>query len=107
MNRLLVISDDPSQLQGIEALLLNHDLRVTGTTSLERGLALVATRDLDLVIVVMPLARESALGALTSIFELESKIPVIVLTSAGSTDEAIRATTAGAFDYFLDPYDEA
>ncbi len=106
VNRLLVISDDSSQLQAIEALLLNHDLRVTGATSLENGLAVVSTRSLDLVIVALPLARESALGALTSIFELESKIPVIVLTSAGSTEEAIRATTAGAFDYFLNPYDE-
>lgn len=106
VNRLLVITDDASQLQAIENLLLNHDLRVTGATSLEQGLALVGTRSLDLVIVVMPLAEDSALDALKSIFELEPRIPTIVLTSAGNTEEAITATKAGAFDYFLGPYDE-
>ncbi len=106
VNRLLVISDDASQLQTIENLLLNHDLRVTGAKSLEQGLALVGTRSLDLVIVVMPLAEETALGALTSIFALEPRIPTIVVTSAGNTEEAITTTKAGAFDYFLGPYDE-
>ena len=103
MNRLLVITDDASQLQAIENLLLNHDLRVTGATSLEQGLALVGTRSLDLVIVVMPLAEDSALDALKSIFELEPRIPTIVLTSAGNTEEAITATKAGAFDYVQKP----
>jgi two-component system nitrogen regulation response regulator GlnG len=106
VNRLLVISDDPAQLQAIENLLLNQDLRVTGAASLRLGLVEVATRCPDLVIAVMPLDGESALGTLKSIFELEARLPVIVLTSAGSTDEAITATKAGAFDYFLGPYGE-
>ena len=106
MNRLLVISDDAAQVRAVESLLLDHDLRVVGASSLEHGLGVVRTQAPDLVIVVTPLGGRTAVEALGAIFDLEPKMPAIVLTSAGSTDEAIGATKAGAFDYFLGPHDE-
>ena len=106
MNRLLVISDDAAQVRAVESLLLDHDLRVVGASSLEHGLGVVQTQAPDLVIVVTPLGGRSAVEALGAIFDLEPKMPAIVLTSAGSTEEAIGATKAGAFDYFLGPHDE-
>jgi two-component system nitrogen regulation response regulator GlnG len=106
VNRLLVISDDAAQVRAVESLLLDHDLRVVGASSLEHGLGVVQTQAPDLVILVTPLGGRSAVEALGAIFDLEPKMPAIVLTSAGSTEEAIGATKAGAFDYFLGPHDQ-
>jgi two-component system nitrogen regulation response regulator GlnG len=105
VNRLLVISEDPGQSDAVEALLLDESLRVMRADSLDQGLDLLLRRRPDLVLLVLPLAGGSALEALARISAGDSKVPVVVLTSTGSTEEAIEATKAGAFDYFLGPFD--
>ena len=39
------------------------------------------------------------------IHEIESKLPVIIMTAYGTTETAIEATKMGAFDYILKPFD--
>ena len=105
MNTLLVITDDPVQMEATEALLLDRDLRVVRAESIEQGLDHLRTSSPDLALLVGPLAKTTAQECLSRISALEPRLPVIILTGEGSTEEAIEATKAGAFDYFLAPYD--
>ncbi len=106
MNTVLVITDDEARRKVIEAQLLNRDLKLIAAGSLERGLAMVEEARANLVLAILPLAGASAVGALRAIHARDPRLPVVVLTAAASTEEAIETTKAGAFDYLLLPLEE-
>ncbi len=47
----------------------------------------------------------SGLETFLALREIESKLPVIIMTAFGTTETAIEATKLGAFDYILKPFD--
>ena len=59
----------------------------------------------DLVIVDVRLPGMNGLETFEAIHALKTKIPVIVMTTYGTTETAIEATKRGAFDYVLKPFE--
>ncbi len=106
MDRVLVVAGDLGVLRSIEGVLLNRDLRLVLRRSEGEALAEVAGAGIDLALLVLPLGEMSAVEILRSIHEREPKLPVIVVTAGGATEEAIEIIKAGAFDYLLQPYDD-
>ncbi len=100
----MVVSEE-ERLEAVERLLLDGDVRLAVARTLTEGIAEIGQVNPDLVILALPLPGVTAVQALSACHEADSRLPVVVLTSADSTREAIEATKAGAFDYLLEPCD--
>ncbi len=104
MDRILVAADHPQRRRDLELALLDEDCRVHFTGSLDDAAAALAERPTDLVVVALPLGGAGALAALAALHDLEPKLPVVLITATGTTEEAIEASKAGAIDYLLEPW---
>jgi len=107
MDRVLVVATDARQREAIEGLLLHGDLRTAIADSVEDGLAAVQRTAPDVVLLVLPIDGISGLELLRSIHDIDPRLPAILVTSRGTTEEAIETTKAGAFDYLIEPFDGA
>ena len=102
----ILIVDDDSQLRGSFAKLLVQegyavDTAVTGEEAVEK-IRLAAP---DLMITDVKLPGINGIETFKAVRQIESKMPVIVMTAYGTTEMAIEATKLGAFDYVLKPFE--
>ena len=105
MNTILVIDDDDQLRCSFEKLLTGEGYEVFCAASAEAGLQSVAARCPDLVILDIRLPGMNGLEAFERLHATEPKLPVIIMTAFGTTETAIKATSMGAFDYILKPFD--
>lgn len=105
MTRILVVDDDPQLRQSFDRLLLREGYQTQTAPSAEEGIKKVSTFKPDLIIMDVRMSGMTGLEAFKIIKEIDSKIPVIIMTAYGTTDSAIEATKLGAYDYILKPFD--
>ena len=105
MNTILVVDDDSQLRQSFKKILTKEGYTVKTTSTGELGLEIVRESVPDLVIMDVRLPGMNGLEALRAVHEIESKLPVIVMTAFGTTETAIDATKLGAFDYVLKPFE--
>jgi DNA-binding NtrC family response regulator len=105
MNRILVIDDDDQLRISFCKLLKEEKYGVVGAASGEAGIEIVQNEDLDLVILDMRLPGMNGIETFKQIKQMDSKLPVIIITAFGTTDIAIEATKMGAYDYVLKPFE--
>lgn len=105
MNDILVIDDDDQLRKSFEKLLTEEGYCVRSAASGETGLKAVKEHAPDLVILDMKLPGMNGLETFEAIHEIESRLPVIMMTAFGTTETAIEATKMGAFDYILKPFE--
>ena len=104
MNRVLIVNPDPRELNRLEKLLLDHaDLQVTLAGSIDRALTELAHGLPSLVLLCLPLQHTAGRDAVSALHSVEPRMPVVVLSAKGGTDETIRVIKAGAFDCLLAP----
>jgi nitrogen regulation protein NR(I) len=105
LNTILVVDDDPQLRQSFKKILSKVGYTVKTTSTGELGLEIVRESVPDLVIMDVRLPGMNGLEALRAVHEIESKLPIIVMTAFGTTETAIDATKLGAFDYVLKPFE--
>ena len=105
MDTILIVDDDPQLRQSFEKLLTQEGYAVRTASSGEAALALVKKKLFDLVIMDVCLPGISGLDTFRTMREVDTRIPVIIMTAFGTTETAIEATKMGAFDYVLKPFD--
>lgn len=105
MGVILVIDDDFQIRESFERLLSEESHEVLTAGSGETGLEILRSILPDLVLLDVRLPGMSGLETLLAIKEIDSKLPVIIMTAFGTTETAIEATKLGAFDYVLKPFD--
>ena len=105
MAAILIVDDDPQLRQSFEKLLSQEGHSVKTAPSGEAGLAAARSTELDLLIMDVCLPGMSGLETFQAIRRFEPRLPVIIMTAFGTTETAIEATTMGAFDYVLKPFD--
>ena len=107
MNRILVVNRDRGALARLENLLLDRaDHQITLVDSMDAALQELVRRSPALVLLCLPLKNTPGREAVAALHSVEPKMPVVVLSSTGGTDETIQVIKAGAFDCLLDPYEE-
>src|SRR5215813_9267073 len=107
MSRILVIDDDRSVRHLIAKAFEDTDVQVVPAATAEEGLQLLGNKQFDVVLLDILLPESSGLELFERIRQVDSKLPVIFITSLSSSDTAIKAMTLGAFDYLLKPLDLA
>ncbi|RPH52864.1 MAG: sigma-54-dependent Fis family transcriptional regulator [Desulfobacteraceae bacterium] len=105
MNSIIIIDDDDQLRNSFIKLLSEEGYMAFGAASGEAGINIVKKEIPDLVILDMRLPGMNGLETFRAIHKIEPKLPVIIMTAFGSTENAIEATKLGAFDYILKPFD--
>ncbi len=107
MSHILVIDDDRSVRHLIAKAFEESDVEVVPAATAEEGMQLLGSKQFDVVLLDILLPESSGLDLFERIRKVDSKLPVIFITSLSSSDTAIKAMTLGAFDYLLKPLDLA
>jgi DNA-binding NarL/FixJ family response regulator len=103
MIRVALVDDQTLVREGIRSLLaLSDEIRVVGEgADGDDALSLVASGDLDVLLLDLRMPRRDGIAALEALAELGSTVPVLVLTTFDDDELVLRALRAGAKGYLL------
>ena len=110
--RVLVAGDQKDVLEALRLLLKGEGLDVETVTSPAGVLGALHARDFDALLMDLNYARDTTSGRegldlLPQLRELDTTLPVIVMTAWGSVEGAVEAMRQGARDYIEKPWDNA
>ncbi len=103
MSKLLVVDDEPNVLYSLQKGLQSETVTVITAETGHAGIEQVRSQRPDAVVLDVRLPDMSGLEALAHIRQIDSQIPVIVVTAFATTETAIEAMKRGAFEYLLKP----
>ena len=108
--RILVGDDQPDVLQALRLLLKAEGCDIETATSPAGVLAAVEARDFEVALIDLNYARdttsgEEGLSLLTRLQQLDTPMPVVVMTAWGTVDLAVEAMRRGARDFIQKPWD--
>lgn len=103
--RLLVVDDDPDQVEIVRHVLEPEGLTVTGAGSGEQALTLVLTSQPDAVLLDYRLPGMSGLETLRAIRANGYDRPVVLVSGHASMETAADAMESGAEDFLTKPMD--
>ncbi len=100
---VLVVDDEDDIRELLELTLLRMGLGVECAASVAQAQALLAAQRFDLCLTDMRLPDGDGLQLVRHIAASGTDLPVAVITAHGSTENAVAALKAGAFDYVSKP----
>jgi DNA-binding NtrC family response regulator len=102
---LLLIDDDPSNLQALELAFARSNYRVLTAGSGERGIDLLDEHPVDVVVTDLKMGEGKAdgLAVLRAAQQKQAATPVLLLTAFGTIPSAVEALQSGAFNYLTKP----
>ena len=92
MNTILIVDDDDQLRKSFDKLLTGEGYVVESASSGEAGLKWLRSNVPNVVILDMRLPGMDGLETFKAIHEMEPKLPVIIMTAYGTTENAIEAT---------------
>lgn len=102
MSKILIIDDDKSLCYSLKRVLENqHDIQTAYNS--EEAFKALKSAPFDLVLLDYRLGKENGLEVLNSIKQMESDLPVVIMTAFGSSDIVIKSINEGARDYLIKP----
>src|SRR5262245_48780339 len=107
MPTILVIDDSADVRDFFRRAFGDPGVEVLCAVSEAKGLAASNANRPDVVLLDVCLGKESGLQTFVKIHELDPRVPVILMTGAGTTATAIEAMALGAYDYRLKPFNVA
>jgi DNA-binding NtrC family response regulator len=109
--RILVADDQPAVLDALKMLLRSGKFEVDAVRSPQVVLESMAVREYDTLLLDLNYARDTTSGRegielLQKIREIDSQVPIIVMTAWGTIDLAVEAVRRGARDFVQKPWDD-
>jgi two-component system response regulator PilR (NtrC family) len=101
--RILVVDDEADLRELLEITFIKMGLDVDTADCLGAARASLASREYALVLVDMRLPDGLGIELVREVTASPKPVPIAVLTAFGSTDNAVAALKAGAFDYLSKP----
>jgi len=99
---ILIIEDDQEVAASLKRLLEeSYTVECVGTA--EEGIALAQANDFDAIVTDLQLPGAMGLDVITTLHPRQPHLPIILMTAHHTTDNAIEAIKAGAYDYLLKP----
>ena len=102
---VLIVDDDTSILEVLEARLTAAGFKVHKATNGARALDILKKRSVDVLVSDIKMPEMSGLELLNQTYTNFPKLPVIFLTAYGTIPGAVNAVKAGAIDYITKPFD--
>ncbi|MFI5170694.1 MAG: sigma-54-dependent transcriptional regulator, partial [Vicinamibacterales bacterium] len=101
--RLLVVDDEPAQLEILRLVLSSEGYEVVVASSGRAALAALARQSVDVVLTDLRMANLSGIALLEEIMRAQPGTCVVLMTAHGSIGSAVEAMRKGAFDYLTKP----
>lgn len=102
--RILVVDDELSVREFFEILLKKEGFDVLCATDGQEALRLIREEEFDLVITDLQMSNGDGMSLLKESKKVAPDVPVIMITAFATTDSAVEAMKAGAFDYVSKPF---
>ncbi len=103
--KILIVDDDASHRQMLNAVLSDEGYDITQSGSGEDSVTAVEKQFYDLVLMDIRMRRMSGIEALKKIKEISPGIPIVIMTAYASVGTAVEALKSGAYDYLTKPLD--
>ncbi|MFS5502561.1 two-component system response regulator DltR [Streptococcus agalactiae] len=103
--RLLVVEDEKSIAEAIQALLADKGYSVDLVFDGDDGLEYILTGLYDLVLLDIMLSKRSGLSVLKRVREAGLETPIIFLTAKSQTYDKVNGLDLGADDYITKPFE--
>ncbi len=104
MPSILVVDDELSMREFLKILLEKEGYEVTTASEASSAIDLIENRDFDLVLSDIKMPGMGGLSLLEKIKDIDSSLPVIMITAYASPENAVIAMKSGAFDYITKPF---
>ncbi|MBK8164377.1 MAG: response regulator transcription factor [bacterium] len=102
--RILVVEDEEPIRQGLLDVLVFHGFTADGAASGEAGLAAVAARLPDLVLLDVMMPGLDGLETCRRLRVAYADLPILMLTAKGAEEDIVAGFNAGADDYVCKPF---
>ncbi len=102
---ILIVDDDPSILEVLDARLTASEFRVTKANDAAAAARILREDTIDLLVSDIKMPRKSGMELFSEIRETHPSLPVIFLTAYGTIPDAVEAMKQGAVDYISKPFD--
>src|SRR5256714_1115040 len=102
---VLIIDDEAEIRESLQTLLELEGFQVETAESGEDGIAQMADRPFDLVLLDLTLPGRNGMEILSEIRSHDSRLPVIMITAYGTVENAVRAMQSGAANFVQKPWD--
>ena len=108
--KILIADDQPDVLEALRLLLKSEGWQIVAATSPAESLALISAQEFDIALIDLNYARDTTSGKegldlLARLNEIDSTLPVVVMTAWGSVDVAVEAMRRGARDFIQKPWE--
>lgn len=108
--RILIADDQPDVLEALRLLLKSEGYQIDTVRSPAAVLKAVEARDFAMVLIDLNYARDTTSGRegldlLEKLQQLDSNLPVVVMTAWASVEVAVEAMRRGARDFVTKPWD--
>lgn len=104
-NSILIIDDERSIRSVLKDILTNEGYKVDEAADGEEGLAKFSKTNFDVVICDIKMPKMDGIEFLLKAFDINSDIPIIILSGHGNIETAVEAVKKGAFDFISKPPD--
>ncbi|HEV8542645.1 MAG TPA: sigma-54 dependent transcriptional regulator [Verrucomicrobiae bacterium] len=105
MDKLLLVDDEADVQYSFRRIFDSPDIELTTASSGEEALQAIPGLKPNLVVMDVRMGGLNGLETLRRIRQVDTKLPVIMMTAYGTTQTAIEAMKLGAYDYLLKPFD--
>jgi len=102
---VLIIDDDPQNVDLLTAVLENEDVQIFSSTDPRAGLDLFAEKRPNIVLLDVVMPNLGGMELLERIVQADPAADVLLMTGNYSTESAVEAIQKGACDYFTKPID--
>ncbi|GAB6190819.1 sigma-54-dependent transcriptional regulator [Desulfocastanea catecholica] len=102
---VLIVDDDPSILEVLEARLMAADFKIYKAANGADALEILKQNPVDILVSDIKMPEMSGLELLEKTRTIFPELPVIFLTAYGTIPDAVDAVKAGAVDYLTKPFD--
>ncbi len=102
---VLIIDDEAAIRESLQTLLEIEGYEVETASDGAEGLARLADRPFDLVLLDFALPERNGIEILQDIRERDSELAVIMITAYGTVENAVNAMQAGATNFIQKPWD--
>jgi nitrogen regulation protein NR(I) len=103
--KILLIEDDPGITETLQQVLTAEGHEVAIESRGDDGLARAVKDPFNLVVTDLRLPGLSGLELVRQLHLAKPRLPIVLVTAFGTTETAIEAMKAGAYDYLLKPFD--
>lgn len=112
IHRILVADDQPDVLEALRLLLKGEGYQIETVKSPAAAIKALEARDYSLVLMDLNYTRDTTSGQegldlLNKIQNLDSSVPVVVMTAWASVEVAAEAVRRGARDFIPKPWDNS